>query len=449
METTFDKQSSTMGTLKIVLGEEDYKSAVDKKIKEYSRKAVIKGFRPGHVPVGYIKKLYGKSLLVDEVINVVSNQVNTFIKENSLRVVGDPMPNEEAYQLDWDNDTTFTFLYEVGLASDFSVDFDALPPVQAYRIEASEERVNEAIDDLKKRFGVESEPETSELDDLLFGKLTQEATGYDSQSGIPTDRVSAALQPNFIGLSIGNSVTFDIQSLFDEVKSLGFATGKSDEEAAALSGEFTFTLEKISRTVPSELNQELFDKALGEGKASSEEEFRAEIKKLIEANYIRESDLLLSYEIENSLLENVSIELPDDFLKRWLFKINEGKFTVEDIDKDYDAFARGLRMDLIRTEIADKNKDEINVQYEDVLEVVKDEIRGYFGGQGFEGMEDFITQMAERRLKENKDNAFRTYFNKAFGNKVLEFVKSKTKVETNNVSVDDFNQIAEKIVNAK
>lgn len=443
METSFEQKSSTLGALKIVLTEEDYKAGVDKKIKEYSRKAVVKGFRPGHVPVGYIKKIYGKSLLVDEVINTVSKQVTDYIKANSLRVVGDPLPNEEAYQIDWDTDTTFAFEYEVGMASEFSVDVENLPTVQAYKIEASEERVNEAIEDLKKRFGKDIEPETSEMGDLLFGKLTQAESGYESQSGIPTDKVKADLQEKFVGLTAESTVKFDIQSLFEDIKSLGFATGKSDEDAAAMQGEFEFTVEKISRVTPAELGQELFDKVLGEGKASNDEEFRAELKKIIEENYVRESDFLLDFEVEKSLLATTNIELPDEFLKRWLFRVNEGKFMEEEIEKDYDAFARGLRLDLIRTEVADKNKDDIKVEFDDVVEVVKAEIRGYFGGQGFEGMEDFIDQMARKRLKENKDNEFRNYFNKAFGNKVLAFVRSKTKVDTKNVSVEEFNQVAQ------
>lgn len=445
METTFEKLTPTSATLKIVVAEEDYKQGLDKKIKQYSRTANIKGFRAGHVPAGYIKKLYGKSLLVDEVINTVSGQVNTYIKENNLQVVGDPMPKEDAYKIDWDTDKEFTFEYEVGLASDFEVAIDALPAITAYEIQPTDERINEAIEDLRKRFGGDTDVEEAEIGDILFGKLTQTESGYESQSGIPTDRVLESAQTIFKGLEVGSSITFDIQSIFEDTRSLGFATGKSDEDAAAMQGIFEFVVERIARSAPAELNQELFDKAFGPGVVNSEEELRAEVIKVMSENYARESAFLLDFQTEKALVSNIKIDLPDEYLKRWLLQVNEGKFTEEQIEADYEAFARGLRLDLIRNEIAAKNADAIKVEYDDVLESVKDEIKGYFGGQGFQGMEDFIDQMARKQLNENKNENFRKYFNTAFSKKVIAFVKDSIKKESKTISVDEFNEVAKAI----
>ncbi|SOE20673.1 trigger factor [Spirosomataceae bacterium TFI 002] len=442
METTFDKQSATNARLKIVIAEDDYKQELDKKIKEYAKTSRIKGFRPGHVPVGYIKKLYGKSLLVDEVIKKVSDTVNAYIAENKLKVVGDPIPDNEAYQIDWDNDKEYTFEYEVGMASDFTVDLDKVAAVKNYIIEPSEEQIDKAVEDMTKRFGTDQEPEDAEIGDLLFGKLTQESSEFESQSGIPTDKVVEKSQKLFTGLEKGSTVTFDIQSIFEsDNKDLGFATGKSDEEAAALSGEFTFVVDKISRVAPAEVNQELFDKALGEGRASNLEEFRGEIKKIIAENYNRESSYLLDFEIEQALTDSVKIDLPDEFLKKWLLMVNEGKFTAEEVEKDYDAFAKGLRADLIKSEIASQN--ELKVEYNDVLEEVKAEIMNYFGAQAsMQGMEDFIDQMARKQLQENKDDAFKKYYNMSYGKKVVQFAKSKIKIDEQTVKVEEFNDIA-------
>lgn len=441
METIFDKQSATNARLKVVIAQDDYTPELDKKIKEYAKTSRIKGFRPGHVPVGYIKKLYGKSLLVDEVIKKVSDTVNGYIAENKLKVVGDPIPDNEAYKIDWDNDKEFTFEYEIGLASDFEVDLAKVPAVESYIIEPSDEQIDKAVEDMTKRFGTDVEPEESEVGDLLFGKLTQESSEFDSQSGIPTDKVSEKSKSLFAGLEKGSSVSFDIQTLFDTVKDLGFATGKSDEEAGALSGEFTFTVDKISRVTPAKVDQELFDKSLGEGKVTTEEEFRAEIKKIIADNYNRESSYLLDFEIENALTNSVKIDLPDEFLKKWLLMVNEGKFTEEEINKDYDAFAKGLRADLIKSEIASQN--ELKVEYDDVLAEVKAEIMNYFGQQAsMQGMEDFIDQMARKQLQENKDDAFKKYYNMAYGKKVVQFAKTKVEVKEKTVKVEEFNDIA-------
>jgi trigger factor len=440
METIFEKSSSTIGRLKVELKQADYQPDVDKKIREYAKTAQIKGFRKGFVPAGYIKKIYGKSLLVDAVINKVSNTVNAYIKDNELKVVGDPMPNNEAYTIDWDKDVDYTFEYEVGLASDFEVDLDKIPAIENLIIEPAADQIDKAVQDMRERFGRDLEPQEAEIGDLLFGVLRQASSEFEGKSGIPTDKVSEKSQKLFKGLEIGSKVSFDIQQLFDNARDLGFATGKSDEDAAALSGEFEFEVEKISRVAPAELDQEFFDQAVGQGKVSNEEELRNEVAGIIKTNYNRESEYLLDFEVEQALLDQVKIEIPDEFLKKWLLQVNEGKFTEEDIEKDYKAFARGLRLDLIKAEIAKKH--EIKVDYPAVLDEVKIEIRNYFGSQGFDGMEDFIEQLAKKQLEENKDGAFRKYFDKAFGRAVINFAKEKITLNEKSVKVEEFNDVA-------
>ena len=176
METTLDRISSTQGKLKVTLVEADYKPEVDKKIKQYSKTAQIKGFRPGMVPKEYIQKLHGKSILVDEVINMVSKTVNDYIAENKLRVVGDPLPDNEAAQnIDWDNQKEFTFEYEIGTASDFSVDLSKIPAIKTYDIAVSEDKIEEAIADVRKRFGKDTEVEEVEAGDMIFGTLDRKS----------------------------------------------------------------------------------------------------------------------------------------------------------------------------------------------------------------------------------------------------------------------------------
>ncbi|MFC3811933.1 trigger factor [Lacihabitans lacunae] len=441
MQTKFDKLSATNAHLTVEVIEEDYKKQVDSKIKEYSKTAQVKGFRPGHVPVQYIKNIYGKGILIDEVIKIASDAVNKCIAENNIRVVGEPLPQEDAYKIDWTKQKEYTFVYEVGFASDFTVDVEKLPTITEYEIEPSEEQLEQSITDVKSRFGNETEGEEAEIGDIIFGTLKQESSEFLFQSGIPTDKVVEASQYMFKGLEKGSSIKFDIQSIFASVKELGFATGKSDEEAASLNGEFEFTVEKITRMQPSELNQELFDKVLGPGKATNEEEFRAQVKEIIKSNYNRESEFLLDFDIDKSLLDNTQIDLPEEFLKKWLLEINDGKATVEDIDREFEAIKRGLKLDLIKTEIAKQN--DIKVVYADVLEEVKSEIRGYFGGQGgFDGMEDFIENMAKKQLEDKSNDNSKKYFEKAFGRKVIGFLKEKIKTDKKQVLVDQFNEIA-------
>ncbi len=445
METTLDRISSTEGRLKVTLIEADYKPEVDKKIKQYSKTAQIKGFRPGMVPKEHIQRLHGKSILVDEVINLVSKTVNDYITNNKLKVVGDPLPdNEAAKDIDWDNQKEFSFEYNIGTASDFKVDLSAIPAINSYEIEPSEEQISKAIEDVKVRFGKDVDAEEVEKDDMIFGILKQESSEFESKDAtIPTGRVLESAFHIFKGLEKGSSVKFDIQSIFANTKDLGFATGKTEEEAAALTGEFELTVENITRTTPAELDQELFDKAIGEGKATNEEEFRAELHKVIKENYVRESDYLMDYEVEKTVLDNIHIELPDTFLKKWLFTINEGKFTEEDIEKDYEGFAKGLRMDLIRNEVSANN--DVKLEYADILEEVKAEMRNYFGSYSYDGLEEMLDTMAKKTLKENKDNAVRRYTDRAYSKKIRAFLKANIAVEKKTIQVEEFTKIAEEI----
>jgi trigger factor len=442
METTLEKITATNGKLTVQVLEADYKPEVDKKLKQYTKTALIKGFRPGHVPASLIQKMYGKSIMVDEVINMVSKQVGDYLKENKVRTVGEPLPNQdEASRIDWDNQKEFSFVYDLGIASDFTVDLDVLPAVKLYDIEPADARIDESLADMRMRFGKTTHPEEAEVGDIAFGKLTQASTEFLLETGIPTDKLSEESANKFKGLEKGSVLAFDIQTIFDSVKSLSLATSLSEEEAAKMQGEFSFEVTDITRTEPADIDQEFFDKVLGEGKVTDIEGLRAEIRTIIKENYAREAGFLMEFETEKTLLNNIPIELPDEFLKNWLIQINEGKFEMEVIEKDYPAFARGLRMDLIRNEIATENK--IEVVMKDVEEEAAAEYRGYFGGGGFEGMDEMIDKMVKRTLQENKDNVFQKYFNAAFSKKVLGFLKTKLKVETQTIPVEDFNKIAE------
>jgi trigger factor len=444
MQSNFEKITSTMGSLKVDIVEADYKQAVEKKVREYAKTASVKGFRPGNVPVQYIKNIYGKGILVDEVIKIASDEVNRTIKDNNLNAVGEPTPKEDSYDIDWGKQTEFSFEYNIGFASDIKVDVEKLPVITQYDIIPGSEHVNTTVEDLLNRFGKETEPETSEIGDLVFGELRQAESEFFFQSGIPTDKVKADAQFTFKGLEKDSKVSFDIQSIFESDKELGFATGKSDEDAAALQGTFELTVTKITRMGKGEMNQEFFDKVLGPGKATDKASFESQLTDIIKDNYARETDFLLNFDVEKMLVDAHPMELPDAFLKDWLLEINKGKVTAEDVEKEYPNIANGLKLDFIKTEVA-KQLD-IKVEYTDVVEEVKAEIRGYFGqmsgGGGFDGMEEFIETMATKQLKEKKQEETRKYFEKAFGKKVVEAVKAKVKKDVKVIGVDEFNTIA-------
>ncbi len=442
MNITLEKSSNVNAKLIVALVEEDYKSQVEKTLKDYRKRANIKGFRPGTVPMTVVQKMFGKSVLLEEINNLLGSSVQEYIKENKLNIVGDPMPVvEDQESIDWNTQKEFTFSYELGLAGDFTVDFDAIPAITSYEIQATEKEVEETIESLKKQFAEQIHAESVEDGDMIFGTFSQGE--WSEKSAIPTKSIKDEAKAIFVGAAKEATLTFDIDNVFVDEKSKGLATNKKGDDVAALTGEVSFAIEDITRQGATELNQELFDKVLGAGKVSSEEEFRKEILSIIESNYVRESEYLLRIDAEKALLENISIELPEEFLKEWLVKVNEGKFTMEQIEADFEAVKRDVRWNFIKNEIADKF--EVKVDYPEVIEKTKDMVRGQFGmyGPGDAQMEEMIERIANGYLtdKAKKDN-FMNMFNQVYADKVAAVIVEKVKVEKKAIDVEEFKTIA-------
>ncbi|GAB3929307.1 trigger factor [Larkinella terrae] len=446
MEIALEKSTETNASLRIKLSKSDYQPEVDKKLKDYGRRASIKGFRPGKVPSSLIQKMYGKSVLVEEINELLKNTVNNYIRDNKLQVVGDPLPDrEQADAIDWDSQNEFEFNYNLGLASDFEVDFDAIPAVSAYEIEAGETELNSTIDELKTRFSGQTNVDESAEGDMIYGELKQPAKEeggepFSTKTAFPTKQIAAEELPKFVGLKKGDTVTFDIEQTFPDEKSRGLATGLKKEEAAELAGEFTFTVDDITRPQQAEIGQEFFDKVLGPNVVDNEEQFREKVLEVIKGNYARESDTLQRLDIEQALLDNISISLPDDFLKQWLLATNEGKVSEQEVEEQYDAFARSVKLQLIKNKIASEN--EINVAYEDVLNATRGMVREQFGFYGDdEQMSQTIDKIAQQYLMDDKGENYMKMYNRMSDDKVIDVIKSKLTLTPRTVTVDEFKEL--------
>lgn len=437
MNISLEKSTPVNARLVVSISEADYKPQVDKNLKDYRKRANIKGFRPGMVPMQMVQKMFGKSVLIDEINSVLGKAVPNYIKENNLSLVGDPMPlNELENPIDWDTQKEFSFTYDIGLAGEFTLDFAKLPAINTYEIEATEKEVEETIENLKQNSGEQIHADTVEEGDMLFGVFTQGE--WTEKSAIPFKAIKEEAKATFIGATKGDTLTFDLQATFVDEKSIELATGNK----TGLVGEVTFTIEDITRNGVAELNQAFFDKVLGEGKVSSEEEFRKEILEIIKTNYKREAEYLLRIDAEKALLENIAIELPEDFLRSWLIQVNEGKFTPEQIDQDFENVKKDIRLNLIKNEVATQN--EIKVEYPEVLERTKEMIRGQFGmyASADNSMDEMIERIANGYLTDkNKQDNFMKMFNEVYAAKVSDVILANVKTESKNISVDEFKQV--------
>jgi trigger factor len=413
---------------------------IKKKLKSYSKQAQIKGFRPGKVPVSLIEKMYGKSIKVEEINNILVESLKEYIKKNDIKIIGDPLPNnDKAEEIDWDNQKEFDFEYNVGLIDEF--EYNLKFKINKYEIKVEDKVLNEAIDELRQRYGKMTNPEVSESGDSIFGSLSQESTEFSKDGLIEIEKVSKKLQKEFIGVKKDDVIKFDIKKLFKEETELETLTGLKEDEYKALSGEFVFTVKNINRVIPSEMNQEFFDKIFGEGKVKTEDEFKKEYKKLFEENYDKESEYLLSHQIQEKILKDTKVEIPEDFYKKWILATNK-EMNKEDLEKDFEHYVRDLKWTLIKNKVGDDN--DIKIENADLVEYTKNMFRAQFGGMTMnEEMEANMDVMANNYLQQNNGENYMNVYNQLRTEKILEILKQNAQITVKKVTREEFTKKAE------
>jgi trigger factor len=442
LDITLEKKGASEAVIKINLIEADYQPKVEEKIREYSKKANIKGFRPGKVPSGLIRKMYGKGVLVEEINTLLSQGLNDYIKENKLQVIGEPLPNlDKSQNIDWDSQKAFDFEYDLGLVEDFKLELSPKLKVAAYEIEVDAKSIDETIENLRRQYGQSSNPDLSAEGDFVFGEMKAEDGSFTADVLLPLNKVEKKELKNFLNLKKDDVVAFDLRKVMKEDANITHLTGVSKEEAAKMKGNFTLTVKGINRSTFAELDQEFFDKIFGKDAVTSEEEFRNKAKATISENYKRESDALLNIHIQDELVKSTKIELPTSFLKRWLLVSNEGKITIEEIEKEFDLYVKELKWTLIKNKISDDNK--VNANHEDVLERTKAMIREQFGGSGLPTtLEDSMDTFADNYLKSDKGDNYMRIFNQVRAEKVISHIRENLTITTKKVDVEEFKKLA-------
>ncbi len=440
MDITLDKKDSNVASIKIKLNEADYQSKVDEKIKDYSKKAQIKGFRPGKVPQGVIKKMYGKSILVEEINHMVGHALQDYIRDNELKILGEPIPNQQSVdKVDWDNQNDFEFEYNVGLVDDFEVKLDKKVKVTSYEIEADQKVLDETLDNVRTQFGSMTNPEKSEEGDILFGSLKQDDFSHDTT--IDTNDMTKTNAKKFIGKSKGAEIKVDLSKLYKEESKRAAQLGKTADEIADMDMNFVFEVKNVNRRELAEVNQELFDKTFGEGTVDSEEAFMEKIKNTVSENYARETQAWLTKTIQDTLVEKSAIALPDEFLKEWLKLTGEGKVTDADIENEYSIYADQLRWNLISGQVAKDN--EIKAEHEDITDATRKMIEAQFMGSGMGQFADQMDAFVDNYLQGENGQNYMKMAEQVQGEKVIEFIKEKISISNKKVSLDKFKDIVQ------
>ena len=442
MEITLDKKSTTEGLIKISLQENDYQPKVEQKVKDYSKKVEVKGFRKGKVPPAIIRNMYGKSILVDEINHIISHSLTDYIRENKLNIIGEPIPNrEQASTIDWDTQKDFEFEYNIGMVDEFEVDLNKKMKVTKNLIKIDKKVIDETVNNLKEQYSTMTNPEVCEDGDSLFGEI-QQVDGEISANGvIDLPLLDKKVAKKFIGAKPGDSITFDIQKTFNNESLIAQVLGIEATDAADISGEFTLTVKNVNRKVPAEINQEFFDKVFGKDVVKDEKTFKEKVKESIQSNYAMESEYLLERDIRDYLVDKIKIETPDAFLRDWLLVSNEGKITKEQIDSEFDLYLKELKWSMIRNKITADN--EIKIDEADIRNKAKEVLAQQFGGPAIlEQLGDKMDEFTDSYLQANDGQNYQTVYNQVVGEKVYDVIEEKITINDKEVSLDKFRELA-------
>ena len=447
MKITQNNINDLQAELKVVITPEDYQEKVDKELKNYRKNAEIPGFRKGKVPMSVINKKYRIPVLVDQVNKLLQEDLYKYISSEKVKVLGSPMP-KDSQQVDWENTSTFTFEFEIGLSPDLDVKITKKDKVKYYQIQADNKLVDNYANDIAKRYGAMSKPEISEEGDLVFCEIVQidvdgnvMENGVRNEATVSMDFISdKKIKKQFIGVTEGDSFIVNVMKAFSNHTDLSSMLNITHDQLHDLSSEdFQFTVKNVSRIKPSEMNLELFEKVYGKDSVKTEKEFKERIKDEAERSFVPESDRMLKNDVVTYLIDKIKFDMPDEFLKRWLVHTSEKKVTLEQIESEYDMYSKSLRWQLIENNILENYN--VKVSTEEVENHTKSLITMQMQQYGQPvPQEDKMNEIVDSILK--KEDERKKIYDQLYDVKSLEVYKENFKLTEKAISYDDFVKLA-------
>ncbi len=420
----------------ISIDKTDYMPTVEKALTDYKKKASVPGFRKGFVPMSLIKKQYEKPIIIDEVNKLLQDTLNKFIVEEKLDILGNPIPkaNED---FSWENDS-FSFDFEVGLAPKFEVNLDAKSDVKLYKIVVDDEFINEELQHIQKQYGkLVTEAAVSETGRVI-GTFEFEYKGEkkENTATIELEQIKGeANQNKFIGKKVGDVIELKTKDLFVDDHLLMHALQLDHDDAHGFDVEVKFTVTEISNYELAELNQELFDKLFGEGKVESVDALKAEIKTTAERDFSGQAEQKFLNDTTDFLLKNTHFDLPSEFLKRWLQITSDKEVTFEQASEDYNKSEKGLRYQLIESQIAKENN--LVVTMDDLRTFTKNLLGIQYAQYGSDLINDEFLDGVANRVLENQDEVKRVS-EQVMTSKLIALYKEKMNYNTKEVTYKAF-----------
>jgi len=433
--------------LTVTLEKKDYEPKYKSELDKYRQQSNMKGFRKGRTPMSMIRKMYGLPVLSEVVNDMLQRKLFDYLQEENIDILGQPLPSKDQELIDFDvkNLKDYTFKFDIGLSPEVEVEgVSEEATYQKYAVEVSDEMIDEEIERMRKQQGerIFSEEDIREGDllrlhvvELENGEPKEE--GVENSFSILVDNIaSETLKEEVLTGKQGDTLRFNIFELeknADEAFVRKHLLELEEEDEREINPEFEATIEEVSRVEPAELDQAFFDNIFGEGEVSSEEEARAKIRENIVARFENQAGALLFRDIQEKLMEENELPLPDDFLKRWLKASNE-EVPEEEIEKQYEGFAKNLNWTLIRNKLV--KRFELEVGQQEITEYFKDRVRGYFGGQADENL---LNSMAMRLMEDRKQ--LESAYEDIITDKVAEAIEDHVTIEPNPITVEAFEEV--------
>ncbi|HJW18269.1 MAG TPA: trigger factor [Flavisolibacter sp.] len=427
----------------ITINKEDYLPQFEKSLKEYSKKANIPGFRKGMVPAGLIKKMYGSSLFTDEVLKTVDKEVFKFIEEEKLDIFAQPLPVDmNLTQLDVNNPNNYTFTFEVGMKPGFQLPDLSKEQVKRYKVNVTDEMLNEEIERLRTRYGNMTEPESVSGDENVLNVtfIETDASGNEIEGGIRKDNsllvkyFNEAYRPGLMGKKKDDTIQLTLNEAFDAKEKEWILNDLGLDSAS--DKHFKLLITKVGHVEPRELNEEFFTQLFPNEEVKTEEQFRERIRQELQKQWDAESRNQLHHSLYHVLLEHTNIDFPADFLKRWVKSQAEKgeEKTDEEVENEFPAFLNQLKWSLITDKMVQENG--IQVSQDDLRQFAKDQLLGYMGTSSLDEEQQWVRDYIDRMMKDRK--YVEDSYNRLQTQKIFDFAETKINAVETPVSREEF-----------
>lgn len=434
MNITRENIDELNAVIKVAIEKNDYDEKVQKVLNDYRKQANIPGFRKGHVPMGLVKKQYGKAVLVDEVNKLIQDGLNNYLVEEKLDVLGNPLPKTQE-DLDWDAEE-FSFEFELGLAPEFSVSLKNKKAITQYNITADDKTINDQIENIRKSYGKLISQDVVEENSEITGVFKSEENGIDNATTFGLDKIKGKTNlKKFVGKKAGDVVTLKTKNLVNNENDLTSLLGLAPEDANGLEIELTCTINEINTRELAEMNQEFFDKLFGPNAVTSEEELKTKLKEDAEKQFVQQADQKLLNDITDHLIENTKFDLPQTFLEKWIQVSGEEPLSEDEAKAEYEKSEKGLRYQLIEGKLMGDNN--ITVEFEDLKEHSKQMIRMQMAQFGQMNPSDEELEGIAARVLGNQEEV-RRLSSQLISEKLLGLYKEQMNLKTKNVTYEQF-----------